>query len=53
MPCKLYPLYSSPCDDATSSPVNTKISGSGGQLVLIPDDDERVVRVGVVTLKSY
>ena len=41
-------VCSSPCDDATSSPVNTKTSGSGGQLVLIPDDDKRVVDSSVL-----
>ena len=50
--CPKDALYSSPCDDATSSPVNTKTSGSGGQLVLIPDDDERVVDSFVSTAEG-
>ena len=36
-------LYSSQFGDATSSPVNTETCDSGGQVVLIPDDDERLV----------
>ena len=45
--CPKDALYSSPCDDATSSPVNSKTSGSGVQLILIPDDDERFVESSV------
>ena len=38
--CPQNSLYSSQGGDATSSPVNTETSGSGEQVVLIPDDDE-------------
>ena len=44
--------HSSQFGDAVSSPVNTETYGSGGQVVLIPDNDERVVDLSVLAAES-
>ena len=50
--CPQNSSHSSQGGDATSSPVNTEISGSGDQVVLIPDDDERVVNSPVLAAEG-
>ena len=40
--------YSSQFDDTAGFPVNTETCGSGGQVVLLPDGEERVVDLSVL-----
>ena len=51
--CPQDALHSGQLDGAASSPVGTETCGSGGQILLIPDDDdERVIDSSVLAAES-